>query len=159
MTVKIEAELPVIIRQLLTRFADQQEARQLLSEQQTSEEALAIRRECDSLVDFCGYLMASQQCDGMLIGNAEIVSFSPRRYLYHAYVAYMRANGLSKPVSLMRFGTDMPGAMAEYRKPYEKKTKQSMRSNYCLPERLKNGCFVVLKLHKKNKLIKKVITL
>ena len=105
----------------------------MLSEQQTSGEALAIKRECDSLVDFCGYLMVSQQCDGMLIGNAEIVPFSPRRYLYHAYMAYMRANGLSKPVSLMRFGTDMPGAMAEYGKPYEKKkTKQGMRSNLML---------------------------
>jgi phage/plasmid-associated DNA primase len=44
----------------------------------------------------------------MFIGNAEIVPFSPRKYLYHAYMAYMRANGLNKPVSLMRFGTDMP---------------------------------------------------
>jgi putative DNA primase/helicase len=49
-------------------------------------------------VDFCGYLMASVVCDGMFIGNAEIVPFSPRRYLYHAYMAYMRANGLNKPV-------------------------------------------------------------
>jgi len=135
MTVKIEAELPVIIRHLLTRFADQQEARQLLSEQQSSGEALAIKRECDSLVDFCGYLMASQQCDGMLIGNAEIVPFSPRRYLYHAYMAYMRANGRSKPVSLTRFGTDMPGAMSEYGKEYQKrKTKQGLRSNVTLTD-------------------------
>lgn len=77
-------------------------------EQQKSEEALAIKREGDSLVDFCGYLLASVACDGMFIGNAEIVPFSPRKYLYHAYLAYMRANGLNKPVSLMRFGTDMP---------------------------------------------------
>ncbi len=136
MTAKIEAELPVIIRHLLTRFTDQQEARQLLSEQQTSEEALAIKRECDSLVDFCGYLTASPQCDGMFIGNAEIVPFSPRRYLYHAYMAYMRANALSKPVSLTRFGTDMPGAMAEYGKAYlrRKSTKGHMRSNLTLSQ-------------------------
>ena len=119
---KIEGELAVVIRHLLTRFADQDEARRLLHEQQKSEEALAIKREGDSLVDFCGYLMASVVCDGMFIGNAEIVPFSPRRYLYHAYLAYMRANGLSKPVSLMRFGTDMPGAMAEYGKEYQKRT-------------------------------------
>lgn len=48
-----------MIRHLLTRFADQDEARRLLYEQQKSEEALAIKREGDSLVDFCGYLMAS----------------------------------------------------------------------------------------------------
>ncbi|HGY3700826.1 TPA: primase-like DNA-binding domain-containing protein [Citrobacter freundii] len=130
---KIEGELAVVIRHLLTRFADQDEARRLLYEQQKSEEALAIKREGDSLVDFCGYLMASVVCDGMFIGNAEIVPFSPRKYLYHAYLAYMRANGLSKPVSLMRFGTDMPGAMAEYGKEYQKrKTKDGIRSNVTL---------------------------
>ncbi|VAC27219.1 toprim domain-containing protein [Enterobacter hormaechei] len=130
---KIEGELAVIIRHLLVRFSSQNEAKQLLHEQQKSEEALAIKREGDSLVDFCGYLMASVVCDGMFIGNAEIVPFSPRRYLYHAYLAYMRANGLSKPVSLMRFGTDMPGAMAEYGKEYQKrKTKLGIRSNVTL---------------------------
>ncbi|MDL4458988.1 primase-like DNA-binding domain-containing protein [Citrobacter youngae] len=130
---KIEGELAVVIRHLLTRFADQDEARRLLYEQQKSEEALAIKREGDSLVDFCGYLMASVVCDGMFIGNAEIVPFSPRKYLYHAYLAYMRANGLRKPVSLMRFGTDMPGAMAEYGKEYQKrKTKHGIRSNVTL---------------------------
>ncbi|HIB4650351.1 TPA: DNA primase family protein [Klebsiella pneumoniae] len=130
---KIEGELAVVIRHLLTRFADQYEARRLLYEQQKSEEALAIKREGDSLVDFCGYLLASVACDGMFIGNAEIVPFSPRKYLYHAYLAYMRANGLNKPVSLMRFGTDMPGAMAEYGKAYQKrKTKHGIRSNVTL---------------------------
>ncbi|EPQ5777712.1 TPA: DNA primase [Citrobacter koseri] len=130
---KIEGELAVIIRHLLTRFASQDEAKRLLHEQQKSEEALAIKREGDSLVDFCGYLLASVACDGMFIGNAEIVPFSPRKYLYHAYLAYMRANGLSKPVSLMRFGTDMPGAMSEYGKKYEKrKTKHGIRSNVTL---------------------------
>ena len=130
---KIEGELAVIIRHLLTRFSSQDEAKRLLHEQQKSEEALTIKREGDSLVDFCGYLLSSVACDGMFIGNAEIVPFSPRRYLYHAYMAYMRANGLSKPVSLMRFGTDMPGAMSEYGKKYDKrKTKHGIRSNVTL---------------------------
>ncbi len=132
---KIEGELAVVIRHLLTRFADQGVAKQMLHDQQKSEEALAIKREGDSLVDFCGYLMASVVCDGMFIGNAEVVPFSPRKYLYHAYLTYMRANGLSKPVSLMRFGTDMPGAMAEYGKEYQKrKTKTGIRSNVTLSD-------------------------
>ncbi|MFC0228251.1 DNA primase family protein [Serratia aquatilis] len=117
---KIEAELSVIIRHLLTRFAKQQEAKGLLLEQRQSEEALAIKREGDSLVDFCGYLMALVECEGMFIGNAEIIPFAPRRYLYHAYMAYMSAHGLGKPVSLTRFGKDMPGSMAEYGKEYKK---------------------------------------
>ncbi|UAN56977.1 phage/plasmid primase, P4 family [Serratia sp. JSRIV004] len=117
---KIEAELAVIIRHLLTRFAKQQEAKGLLLEQRQSEEALAVKREGDSLVDFCGYLMAMVECEGMFIGNAEIIPFAPRRYLYHAYMAYMSAHGLGKPVSLTRFGKDMPGSMAEYGKEYKK---------------------------------------
>ncbi|EFG1346313.1 TPA: DNA primase [Escherichia coli] len=117
---KIEGELAVVIRHLLTRFNNQDEARRLLYEQQKSEEALAIKREGDSLVDFCGYLMSLVKCEGMMVGNAEIVPFSPRRYLYHAYLAYMSAHGLGKPVSLTRFGTDMPGAMAEYGKEYKR---------------------------------------
>ncbi|EFB6570754.1 DNA primase [Escherichia coli] len=132
---KIEGELAVVVRHLLTRFADQDEARRLLYEQQKSEEALAIKREGDSLVDFCGYLMASVMCDGLLVGNAEIVPFSPRRYLYHAYLAYMRAHGFGKPVTLTRFGKDMPGAMAEYGREYMKrKTKHGLRSNVTLTE-------------------------
>ncbi|HBB2538204.1 TPA: DNA primase [Escherichia coli] len=117
---KIEGELAVVIRHLLTRFTYQDEAKRLLYEQQKSEEALLIKREGDSLVDFCGYLMSLVKCEGMMVGNAEIVPFSPRRYLYHAYLAYMSAHGLGKPVSLTRFGTDMPGAMAEYGKEYKR---------------------------------------
>lgn len=133
---KIEEELAVIIRHLLTQFADQGEAKRLLFEQQKSEEALAIKREGDSLVDFCGYLMASVQCDGMFVGNASVIPFSPRKYLYHAYMAYMQSNGLNKPVSLTRFGTDMPGAMAEYGKEYfrKKSTKGNIRSNVSLSD-------------------------
>ncbi|NUN41267.1 DNA primase [Hafnia paralvei] len=132
---KIESELAVIIRHLLARFTTQGEAKRLLHEQQKSEEALTIKREGDSLVDFCGYLTAAAECNGLLVGNAEIVPFNPWRYLYHTYLAYMRGNGLTKPVSLTRFGTDMAGAMAEYGAKYEKKkTKHGMRSNMAIRE-------------------------
>ncbi|MDC9595094.1 primase-like DNA-binding domain-containing protein, partial [Xenorhabdus sp. IM139775] len=127
---KIAAELPVIIRQLLHQFADPQTARRLLAEQQKSEEALDIKRGTDPLVDFCGYLVASHEADGLLIGNAEIVPFNPRKYLYHAYLAYMKGNNLNKPVSMTRFGMDMPGALSEYSQHYlRKKSKQGIRSN------------------------------
>lgn len=120
---KIESELPVIIRHLLTRFADQNTARQLLAEQRKSEEALRIKRDGDSLLDFCAYLMTLVECDGMVIGNAEITPFSPRRYLYHAYLAYMAAHGLKNPLSLTSFGRDMPGMMAEYGEEYKRKQR------------------------------------
>ncbi|MDR3105656.1 MAG: DUF5906 domain-containing protein [Yokenella regensburgei] len=136
---KIEAELPVIIRHLLTRFADQNAARQLLAEQRKSEEALGIKREGDSLLDFCGYLLTLVECDGMVIGNAEITPFSPRRYLYHAYLAYMTAHGLNKPMSLTSFGRDMPGMMAEYGEEYKRKKRTRN------PDKDKIGSNVLLK--------------
>ncbi|PHM22673.1 DUF5906 domain-containing protein [Xenorhabdus ehlersii] len=127
---KIATELPVIIRHLLLRFAEPQAARRLLAEQQKSEEALDIKRGTDPLVDFCGYLIASDEADGLLIGNAEIVPFNPRKYLYHAYLAYMKGNNLNKPISVTRFGMDMPGALAEYGQHYlRKKSKYGIRSN------------------------------
>ncbi|WP_446469797.1 toprim domain-containing protein [Xenorhabdus stockiae] len=130
---KIAAELPVIIRHLLHRFVDPQAARRLLAEQQKSAEALDIKRGTDPLVDFCGYLVASHETDGLLIGNAEIVPFNPRKYLYHAYLAYMKGNNLNKPVSVTRFGMDMPGALAEYNQHYlRKKSKYGIRSNLSL---------------------------
>ncbi len=130
---KIAAELPVIIRHLLHRFADPQTARRLLAEQQKSAEELDIKRGTDPLVDFCGYLIASHEADGLLIGNAEIVPFNPRKYLYHTYLAYMKGNNLNKPVSVTRFGMDMPGALAEYSQQYlRKKSKQGIRSNLSL---------------------------
>ncbi|WXG15980.1 toprim domain-containing protein [Xenorhabdus griffiniae] len=127
---KIAVELPVIIRHLLHRFADPQSARRLLAAQQKSAEALDIKRGTDPLVDFCGYLIASHEADGLLIGNAEIMPFNPHKYLYHAYLAYMKGNNLNKPVSVTRFGMDMPGALAEYGQHYlRKKSKQGIRSN------------------------------
>jgi putative DNA primase/helicase len=136
---KIEAELPVIIRHLMARFARQDDARQLLAEQRKSEEALSVKREGDSLLDFCGYLMTLVECDGMVIGNAEITPFSPRRYLYHAYMAYMAAHGLKNMLSLTSFGRDMPGMMAEYGEEY--KRKKRTRS----PDRDRIGSNVLLK--------------
>nr|WP_308686625.1 toprim domain-containing protein [Xenorhabdus bovienii] len=130
---KIAAELPVIIRHLLHRFADPQAARRLLAEQQKSAEALDIKRGSDPIIDFCGYLIASHEPDGLLIGNAEIMPFNPHKYLYHAYLAYMKGNNLNKPVSVTRFGMDMPGALAEYGQHYlRKKSKQGIRSNLSL---------------------------
>ncbi|OTA18207.1 DNA primase [Xenorhabdus vietnamensis] len=130
---KIAAELPVIIRHLLHRFADPQTARRLLAEQQKSAEALDIKRGTDPLVDFCGYLIVSNETDGLLIGNAEIIPFNPRKYLYHAYLAYMKGNNLNKPVSVTRFGMDMPGALSEYSQHYlRKKSKYGIRSNLSL---------------------------
>ncbi|MCX2956280.1 MAG: primase-like DNA-binding domain-containing protein, partial [Candidatus Regiella insecticola] len=111
---KIARDLPVIIRYLLTRFFEPAEAKCLFLEQQKSAEALNVKRSTYSLVDFCGYLLASVEADAMLLGNAEIIPFNPRKYLYQAYLSYIIGNNLAKPVSVTRFGSDMPGSLAEF---------------------------------------------
>ncbi|MDJ0034227.1 DNA primase, partial [Pantoea ananatis] len=58
---KIQAELAVIVRQLMQRFSSPQDARALLQQQQNSGEAMRIKRDADPMVDFCGYLFATAE--------------------------------------------------------------------------------------------------
>ncbi len=58
-----------------------------LQQQQNSGEAMRIKRDADPIVDFCGYLFATAEPNGLHMGNASIRPLQPRRYLYHAYLA------------------------------------------------------------------------
>ncbi|EOG7207462.1 primase-helicase zinc-binding domain-containing protein, partial [Salmonella enterica] len=70
---KIARELAVIVRQLMQRFSDPMTAHALLQSQQNSDEALSIKRDADPTFDFCGYLEALPEPEGMYIGNANII--------------------------------------------------------------------------------------
>ncbi|TSJ89225.1 DNA primase [Gilliamella apicola] len=118
---KIEQELPSIVRLLLNEFANPNDAKERLHKQQQSEEATTIKRESDHLVDFCSYFDALDSPNGMLIGNLGIMPFNPRKYLYHAYIEYIRNTGLNNPLSLTQFGTSLSYAMNENGKQYMKK--------------------------------------
>ncbi|WP_192967831.1 DUF5906 domain-containing protein, partial [Escherichia coli] len=50
---KIAAEIPVIIRRLLTNFSDPEKARELLLEQRDGAEALKIKQETDPVIGLC----------------------------------------------------------------------------------------------------------
>ncbi len=65
---KIAQELAVIVRQLMQQFSDPMSARALLQSQQNSDEALNIKRDADPTFDFCGYLEALPQTNGMFMG-------------------------------------------------------------------------------------------
>ncbi|EAZ8953080.1 DNA primase, partial [Salmonella enterica] len=78
---KIARELAVIVRQLMQRFSDPMTAHALLQSQQNSDEALSIKRDADPTFDFCGYLEALPEPEGMYIGNANIIPRQPRLYL------------------------------------------------------------------------------
>ncbi|MEG9845066.1 primase-helicase zinc-binding domain-containing protein [Enterobacter hormaechei] len=132
---KIARELAVIVRQLMQQFSDPMSARALLQSQQNSDEALSIKRDADPTFDFCGYLEALPQTNGMFMGNASIIPRNYRKYLYHAYLAYMEANGYRNVLSLKMFGLGLPMMLKEYGMNYEKRhTKQGMQTNLSLKE-------------------------
>ncbi|MNZ78312.1 hypothetical protein D3C78_968810 [compost metagenome] len=132
---KIACELAVIVRQLMQQFSDPMTARTLLQSQQNSEEAINIKRDADPAFDFCGYLEALEQPNGMFMGNANIVPRQPRNYLYHAYLVYMEANGYKNVLSLKMFGLGLPLMLKEYGVNYEKRhTRQGTQTNIKLTD-------------------------
>lgn len=127
---KIEQELPSIVRLLLNEFTSPTEAKDRLHKQQQSDEATAIKRESDHLVDFCSYLEALDYPNGMLMGNLGIIPFNPKKYLYHAYIEYVRNTGLNNPLSLSGFGSSLNYAINENRKAYiKKRTNIGVKTN------------------------------
>lgn len=132
---KIARELAVIVRQLMQKFSDPMTACALLQSQQNSDEALSIKRDTDPTFDFCGYLEMLPQTNGMFMGNASIIPRNYRKYLYHAYLAYMEANGYRNVLSLKMFGLGLPMMLKEYGLNYEKRhTKQGIQTNLSLKE-------------------------
>lgn len=132
---KIARELAVIVRQLMQKFSDPMSARTLLQAQQNSDEALSIKRDADPAFDFCGYLEALPDADGMYMGNANIIPRQPRLYLYHAYLVYMEAHGYKNTLSLTMFGKGLSSMLKEYGLNYDKRrTNQGMQTNLTLKE-------------------------
>ena len=130
---KIAHELAVIVRQLMQKFSDPMTARTLLQSQQNSDEALSIKRDSDPTFDFCGYLEALPEPDGMYMGNANIIPKQPRLYLYHAYLVYMEAHGYKNTLSLTMFGKGLAAMLKEYGLNYGKRrTNQGMQTNLAL---------------------------
>ncbi|EGC8173890.1 DNA primase, partial [Escherichia coli] len=128
-------ELAVIVRHLMQKFSDPMLARSLLQSQQNSDEALNIKRDADPTFDFIGYLETLPQTSGMYMGNASIIPRNYRKYLYHAYLAYMEANGYRNVLSLKMFGLGLPVMLKEYGLNYEKRhTKQGIQTNLTLKE-------------------------
>ena len=132
---KIAGELAVIVRHLMQRFNRPDDVRKLLQAQQSSEEALEIKRNADPLVDFCGYLTPLSTPTGLFIGNANIRPMTPRRYLYHAYLSFMEARGHQHPMSLTAFGQAVPQTLKEYEiELLKRKTKNGIQTSLELSE-------------------------
>ncbi len=76
----------------------------------------------------------------MLIGNLGIIPFIPKKYLYHAYIEYVRNTRLNNPLSLSGFGASLNYAIKENRKAYiKKRTNIGVETNLVInPDMCKN---------------------
>ncbi|PYG46381.1 viral D5 protein-like [Pantoea sp. AG1095] len=64
---------------------------------------MRIKRDADRIVNFCGYLFTTSEPNALYMGNASIRPLQPKRYLYHTYVAYIKAKGYMNPLSRNMF--------------------------------------------------------
>ncbi|MCW0314837.1 hypothetical protein NB694_004637 [Pantoea ananatis] len=118
----------------MQRFSNPQDARALLK-QQNSGEAMRTKRDADPMVDFCRYLFATAEPNGLLMGSASIRPLQPRRYLYHACLAYMEASGHRNPLSMKTFSQALESILREYGRNYlKRRTKLGMQTNLGLTD-------------------------
>ncbi len=122
---KIEAELPVLICHLLTRFSSHTEVKQLLHEQQRSDEALAIKRGTDPIIDLCAALYLMEKAEGLMMGESYI-RLEPLKYPYHLYLAFAEYNGI-KPLAVSNFGKAIAAAAREFGAEYLTRTINGRR--------------------------------
>ncbi len=67
------------------------------------------------------------------MGNASVRPLQPRRYLYHAYLAYMKANGYRNPLSMKSFSQALESILREYGLNYlKRRTKSGIQTNLVL---------------------------
>ena len=118
----------------MQRFSRPDDAQELLQAQQSSGEALEIKRQSDPLVDFCAYLMPISTATGLFMSNA-IRSLNPKRYLYHAYLSFMEPRRHQHPLSLTTFGQAVPQTLKEYgRILLKRRTNSGVLTNLTLHE-------------------------
>lgn len=132
---KIAAELPIVIRHLLERFAEPEQAHRLLLEQRNSSDALTIKRATDPVIDLCSTLAFMDEPMGLFMGGNSSIKQEPKRYLYHLYLAYMEYHGLGRPLSVQKFSQAAKSAARELGREYRtRKIKGYTQTNAGLTE-------------------------
>ncbi|EAP8457965.1 DNA primase [Salmonella enterica] len=126
---KIKAELPVIVRGLLTDFEQAGTAKTLLIAQRDSAEALQVKNDNDPMYGFCSFLLGLPNPDGMYMGNGRM-GRAPRIYLYHAYLEYLEAHGYQRTPTLNKFSGELRDTLKAFGVVLEKRpTKKGFRYN------------------------------
>lgn len=131
---KIAAELPVIIRHLLARFADPLVAKEFLLEQRNSTDAIAVKRATDPLFDLCAMVEFIAVPNGLRMGGKTDVLRNPRRYFYHAYLAYMEYHGLERPHSVNAVSRSLKQMAKELGSEYKTRRSDGIITNIALTD-------------------------
>ncbi|HFU6515545.1 TPA: toprim domain-containing protein [Klebsiella pneumoniae] len=136
LTAKIRREIPVLIRHLLTTFADQSKAKALLIEQRDSLEALDVKRGTDPVIDMCAALYFMNEPKGLMMGGGTWAGQpEPRVYLYHLYLAFLEYHGLGKALSVEKFSRAVKNSAKEYRSQYlTRKVKGRTQTNLSITD-------------------------
>ncbi|HBC3225639.1 TPA: DUF5906 domain-containing protein [Escherichia coli] len=115
---KIAAETPVIIRRLLTNFANPEKARNLLIEQRDGDEALAIKQQTDPVIEFCQFLDFLDEPHGMFMGGGRSKKLTPKTSLYLLYLDFVEHTGRKSYLSVSELGKNMKEAAKAYKCEY-----------------------------------------
>ncbi|HHW7566818.1 TPA: DNA primase family protein [Mannheimia haemolytica] len=125
---KITLEIGGIIRKVLDTFPDAEEAKKALEAQKGSQEALEIKMESDPITAFFEYFYTSEELNGLFIGNTPKGLGEPQKYLYHAYLEYVRALGLAT-LNVMSFSKSIEQALKQHgnKQPFIKQRRSNAR--------------------------------
>ncbi|MGL5290192.1 MAG: primase-helicase zinc-binding domain-containing protein [Aeromonas sp.] len=131
---KIASELPVIIRHLLTEFADPERARTALLAQQRSADAVAVKRASDPLFDLCAMLHFTPEPNGLRMGGRADGLRDPRRFFYHLYYTYMDYHGLDRPLSVNAVARSLKQIAKELGHNYKTRTSNGTITNIAISD-------------------------
>ena len=121
---KIASEISAIIYKIIHSFKHPLDAKQLLEQQQKSDEALKIKINSDHITLFCSYLYTTEEENGLGIGNAKMRSRF-RTHLYPTYLEFVDAINHEYPISYNNFTSAIKQGLIQNRNPIAFKSKKS----------------------------------
>lgn len=121
---KIASEVSAIIYKIIHSFKHPLEAKQLLEQQQKSDEALKIKINSDHITLFCSYFYTTEEENGLGIGNAKMRNRF-RTHLYPAYLEFVDAINHEYPISYNNFTSAIKQGLIQNRNPIDFKSKKS----------------------------------
>lgn len=117
---KLRAELAGIVRLLLDKFKNPDDAESLLLQQRESMEALEVKQQVDHILDFTQHFTTKAEIKGLFMGSARSkLNGAERQFLYSAYLFYCDCMGINKPLNRNRFIDSFTQALKETHAPHE----------------------------------------